>query len=110
MQNTSKITTTKTIRIRNEAAEFFKERPLNRYVEDLQRYIESDDIREKNGHLDVVKVKCLRDACKPRGADPGKLIQQLSDRLVEKAAEEDRKNQEKYRREHPEEFEALEKS
>lgn len=104
MNNTSKTTVPKTIRIKNETAEFFKERPLNRYVEDLQKYIESDDIREKDGQLDVVRVKCLRDACKPRGAKPDKLIQMLADKLVANAKEEDRKNQEKYKKEHPELF------
>lgn len=104
MNNTSKITVLKTVRIKNETAEFFKEKPLNRYIEDLHRSIERDDIREKDGHLDVVEVKCLRDACKPRGANPGKLIKQLADRMVELAAKEDEENKAKYRREHPEEF------
>lgn len=106
MNNTSKITVLKTIRIKNETAEFFKNRPLNRYVEDLQRYIESDDIREKDGHLDVVEVKLMRDACKPRGANPAKIIKKLATRMIELAAEEDRKNQEAYRLAHPEEFPA----
>ena len=107
--NTSKITVTKTIRIKNETAEFFKGKPLNRYVEDLQKSIEADDIREKDGRLDIVKVKSLRDACKPRGADPSKMVKLLADKMVENAAAEDKRNQEMYRREHPEEFKDEEK-
>lgn len=53
MNNTSKITRPITIRVKNETAEYFKERPLNRMVESLQRYMEIGQIVSVDGELEV---------------------------------------------------------
>ena len=54
MNNTSKITRPITIRVRNEAAEFYEGKPLNRMIESLMEYIEMGQIEEVEGKL-VVK-------------------------------------------------------
>ena len=48
-------TTTRTIRITNEVAEFFKKKPLNRAVEDLYELIRRGDIKFDGENL---KVEC----------------------------------------------------
>ncbi len=48
-------TTTRTIRITNEVAEFFEKKPLNRAVEDLYELIRSGDIKFDGENL---KVEC----------------------------------------------------
>lgn len=53
MQNTSTITRPITIRVRNEAAEYFKGKPLNRMIESLMRYMERGQIEEVEGELIV---------------------------------------------------------
>lgn len=52
--NTSLITRPKTIRLRNEACEYFEGKPLNRMVESLYRYMDNEQIEEVDGEL-VVK-------------------------------------------------------
>lgn len=54
MNNTSLITKPKTIRMRNEAVEYFEGKPLNRMIESLMRYLEEGRIEEVGGEL-VVK-------------------------------------------------------
>lgn len=54
MNNTSLITKPKTIRLRNEAVEYFEGKPLNRMIESLMRYLEEGRIEEVDGEL-VVK-------------------------------------------------------
>ncbi len=54
MQNTSTITRPITVRVRNEAAEYFRGKPLNRMIESLMRYMEIGQIGEVDGEL-VVK-------------------------------------------------------
>lgn len=54
MNNTSLITKPKTIRMRNEAVEYFEGKPLNRMIESLMRYLEEGRIEEVDGEL-VVK-------------------------------------------------------
>ena len=52
--NTSTITQPITIRVKNEAAAYFRGRPLNRMIESLMRYMEIGQIEEEGGDL-VVK-------------------------------------------------------
>lgn len=51
--NTSLVTKPITVRVKNEAAEYFKGKPLNRMIESLQRYIEEGRIKEVDGELVV---------------------------------------------------------
>lgn len=46
-------TTTRTIRIDLETAEYFKEKPLNRYVEGLYKCIQSGEIKEQDDGISV---------------------------------------------------------
>lgn len=52
--NTSLITRPIAIRVKNEAADYYRGRPLNRMVESLMRYLEEGQIEEVGGEL-VVK-------------------------------------------------------
>lgn len=79
--NTSSTTQLKTLRLKNESIEFFKGKPLNRYVEDMQSYIESGDIEETEKGIKVLRTKGLKDACRPRLVDPQELIDKLTNGL-----------------------------
>lgn len=46
-------TSTRTVRITNESQEFFREKPLNRYIEWLYEMISEGKIEEKDGNLSV---------------------------------------------------------
>lgn len=81
----SKKTQLKTIRIKNESAEFFKDKPLNRYVEDMHRYIEMGDIKENGEGITVYRTSGLERACRKRGADTQEIIDKLSASLNRKA-------------------------
>lgn len=74
----SKKTQLKTIRIKNESAEFFKDKPLNRYVEDMHRYIEMGDIKENGEGITVYRTSGLERACRKRNADTQEVIDKLS--------------------------------
>ena len=51
--NTSNISQPVTIRVKNEVAEYFKGKPLNKMVESLKEYIEEERIEEVDGKLIV---------------------------------------------------------
>lgn len=46
-------TVSKGIRIKNEVAEYFKDKPLNRYIESLYEHIQDGLIEEEDGSLSV---------------------------------------------------------
>lgn len=78
--NTSKITQLKTLRIKNECAEYFKDKPLNRYVEWLYEEMKAGRIEERDGELGVIyKYNTWRyeRACRKAGTDPELLFQNL---------------------------------
>lgn len=73
MNNTSKITQLKTIRIKNECADYFKDKPLNRYVEWLWENAEKGKIELKDGVVYIIyKYNMWRyeKACRKVGVDP----------------------------------------
>ena len=79
--NSSKITTVKSIRIKNEVAEYFNGKPLNRYVEGLYeciqdgRIVEKEDgIEVKSGRYDMTEYEKV---CKEAGCSPVLMLQEV---------------------------------
>lgn len=73
MNNTSKITQLKTIRIKNECAEYFRDKPLNRYVEWLWENAVAGRIELKGEEAYIIyKYNMWRyeKACRKVNADP----------------------------------------
>lgn len=81
----SKRSQTRTIRIKNEVAEYFEGKPLNRYVEDMKEYIDRGDIKDTGGGITVYRTSGLERACRKRGADTQEIIDKLSASLNRKA-------------------------
>lgn len=46
-------TVTRTVRIKREVAEYFKEKPLNRYIESMYEHILSGEIEEEDSGISV---------------------------------------------------------
>lgn len=51
--NTSNISQPVTIRVKNEVAEYFKGKPLNKMVESLKEYMDNEQVEEVDGKLIV---------------------------------------------------------
>lgn len=54
-------TTTRTIRIKNETAEYFKGKPLNRYVDELCEKMQSGESDGINVHTEIRKVSTQKE-------------------------------------------------
>lgn len=104
--NTSKKTRLKTIRIKNEVADYFEGKPLNRAVEGLYEGLMDGRVKWKDGGIEIVgryNMKPFERACKKLSVIPDKMLNNLVaamernyDKLkVERAAERAEKSKEK---------------
>ena len=64
----SKVSSLKTLRLRNETVEYFRGKPLNRYVDSLVELIERGEIEEEGDRLKCgCDVKGFKEVCKRAG-------------------------------------------
>ena len=92
MNNTSKISRPKTVRLRNETIEYFEGKPLNRLIESLAEKIEAGDIEISGEEIVVRKgikgvtpelIKDLELIGKFEDMDFGKMFKELHRALDE---------------------------
>lgn len=80
-------TISKGIRIKNETAEYFRDKPLNRYVEWLQEMIESGEIEITGDSLVCTHGKTEKSECMKRmniaGAAYGLTGEELAEKLLD---------------------------
>jgi hypothetical protein len=73
MNNTSKISQLKTIRIRNEVAEYFRGKPLNKLVEWLYEKIKDGEISVEDDGIYIIykyNMRTFEKVCRKLKVDP----------------------------------------
>ena len=85
----SRITQLKTIRIKNETAEYFRDKPLNRLVDSMCEKMKEHTLEIEGEEICVIykyNIRRMEKACRGIGVDPELLFRNLIKQLEEEKA------------------------